>query len=1020
MRPAPVYENPSRGPVIFPNNIRKGGLDIEITKPVREATVFVRRTTPINSNPFIRNPQPCVHTYVPPVTSSGCTCNTVTKSVVTRYINSPPFLRFVHEIQNENKDFSFVNNRSKREVPFLKHGYKFMMNMLPEFIQEPIKNTVNEFALTHPDKRLQKIYNQPRKLTLRERLQMQTKKNIALLKNKLRNRIVKNNSIKNSLGNDVLVDKEARIFMNSLYDQPNHPKSRFSSRSNFDLDLDDLDHPKEKFRSGRSIYPAYFDGLGNTDTIREKKKIPQLQKVLLLKKLRKLNEDQGRTKRSTIFKKHWQKRKQPSGVKKRPNLIDTSEIILPFYEVKEDSLEENHNDQWEMYFKSSPRVRTGKHRYRRDDDFFNFLEPFTFKDVATENQDTKEHFLRSVIREELGQYQVEKEEPQNNVETLSSEHKLPHSPLLHIITFPMNLIRKFTELTKEAFPIVGSLPNIITGTKRYFKDFGRNFRKNILHLTSGLIGDFENLEVTKNLFGPKRQRRSLQKNCDVEDTVKKSDTIEANGLVENPNEPNHFLVFGNQDQDTSENKVRKKRYLLKRVDEDELEEYLLEKLRCIFENLDGPTTESYLDEIDEKSEKTLVLQHLKPKIILDNNGKPFLEINGYKRPLFGRAPLLTKPNTNKAMKLKMKRPFRTLRFHDSSEEVDSEKIASLINRAKNHLENNVGSKFSEMPVKTIKEKISQLLFETDVLVHMDFEKYHDIYDDFIALQHTKTSIVQDWKRLIMSNAIDDINAKMALLERFKELQYYKDVTLSNVVAVLSEDNENVFVVKKLIKMLVRLQKLQCLINQVVANFQGHLHISNKAEIEKEIKYVDFMHGLNFATAKSRNDMINNLIKDRDAELQRNISLLDKLKKLLMYEATSEKVEKEANLLWEMKNIEKMQKTTIEELKQRLDVGYRVKNELKILFDLLRRYEICEADQKKILSNFELHNSEEEEDSSEKVGSKQKKVTPTKKIDLEELRSKWRERLNKRTMLLRKKLKRNSRRFGKKLRPDDDD
>lgn len=1030
IREHPAHVNPNKGPVIFPHPIHKGGVGISLAKPIHEAAIFVRRTSPAIGNPFVRNPHPYVnphHPYPLPNTPHGpVVCGEINKNVGTRYINSVnPLLRSITQVQNEKVDNSVVKTRSKRDVPFLTHGYKFMINMLPEFIQEPIKGTVNDFALTHPDKRLQKVYNQPRKLTLREKLQTQRERNMALLKNRLRNRIAKNKLTKRHYTNDISVDKEGRTF---AYDLPDYSENRLSSRSNLadwnnEYIQSDRDGEKKRYREDRSMDPAYSSVFRNTNAITRKQKMTQLQKALFMRKLKKISGNQNRTRRSTIHERYWQKRKQSSGHQKCPNIFHTSEIVSPFYEVQE---VDHNDDPWKEYFQNSHKRIPGKHRYRRDDDFLNFLEPFTFKDVATENHDIKEHFLRSVIREELGKYRVENEEPQNLLEPLSTENKLPHSPLLHIITFPMNLIRKFTDITKQAFPIVGSLPNIITGTKKYFKDFGRNFQKNVLHLTSGLIGDFENLEVTKNLFDSIRQRRSPKQNYHIESNDKKLVKLQAKDSIENQYIPNYLLAFGDQNQDASQSKIRRRRYLLKKVDEGELEEYLFEKLSGIFQNLDGPIAKGYPDKNyqcyhnnEEEAQNKLILQHLKPKIIIDNNGRPFLEINGYKRPLFPRTPLPTKPNKKRPRNLRVKKPFGNFKFHDSSEEADSEKIASLINHAKNHLENNLGSNISEMPIRTIKERISQLLFETDVLVHMDFEKYHNIYDDLITLQHMKTSIVQDWKRLIMSNAIENIGAKTALLERFKELQYYKDATFSNVVAALSEDNENIFVTKKLIKMLVRLQKLQCIINQVVANFHGHLHISNKAEIEKEIKYVEFLNSLNFAPKKSRNDMINNLSKDRDKALERNIFLLDKLKKLSMFEATNDKVEKEAGLLWEMKNIEKMQKTTIEELKQKLDDGYKVKNELKILFDLLKRYETCEADQRKLLSNLERESSEEKGESLEQVGAKKKNIVTGTKFDLEEFRSRWRERLNKRKTLLKKKLKKSKRRFDKKLRSHDD-
>lgn len=820
--------------------------------------------------------------------------------------------------------------RSKRQVPIVQHGYKFVMNMLPPFIKEPIQNAVNIMALAHPEKQKKKA----KFAMILPGHKNERKPSPMSLKQKIRA------ALKKQKGNVLL--KSRMAFEN---DERNSEK---------------ID-PKIWIRelSARDILDKYPE--------------------------RKHKDSKYRSKRSII--------------------MDSEELSVPLYQLK---LADNYPAEDEEFLSR---------------EYVDIEEPILRKRKKYHFHHPREDLLRKAIKEELGKFkQIDYDEDQFRYKKM-----VPHTPLFHLLSMPMKFFRKFGG-SKNSSPIM-AVPKMIVGTKKYFKDFGKNFKKHALDFASDMIGDFDHEPYEnhlKDVFKPSRFRRSISKTNELNQNTARDGKKQNDEVNKTIVKPENSAVFNDlekkqmSDNQTHffgkvfENKVRKKRYIVKVVDEDEVEEYLRKKLGKMF-NIPQYLEEKHSEEeswtVEETNNfykrrnkyeddglslnKKINIEKVKPKLIIDNNGIPFMEMNGFKRPIF-----MKKFGNHYNEELVGNSQFMPI---DSSEEVNKAKIDHIIGYARNNKKKE--GKTIEVPINTIKKKMSDLLHETDVLVHIDFWKYHEIYDDLLEIQYIKASIVQDWKKIVMENRINDLKAKVNLLGKFKALQHIKDIAVQNIVEAMYRATSTSFILDEFVKMLIKLHKLQCVINKVVSCFEEKFKMGTKFDMQNEIKFVDFLAKLNFAGEKTRNDMINKLKEIRDSRLQENIKLLDKLKKSLI-EEDEPCIEDEANLIWEIKNIEKMRKRTIEEMYQKLFDGYRIKKHMKILFDLTKRLQSCEKELKEECKNDDTVNSKHEDE--EKISKK----TIVKKFNVEEFKQKLQEKMEKRKELLQERKEKLKKKYKK--------
>ena len=218
----------------------------------------------------------------------------------------------------------------------------------------------------------------------------------------------------------------------------------------------------------------------------------------------------------------------------------------------------------------------------------------------------------------------------------ANQYATPQNPIFALLTAPMRFVKHFHELNKGVNPVMTSLPKLVYTTKKYFRDFGKNFHKNCLNLASEIIGDFDQVQpnVIQTFVEPNRRRyrRNISKIkglVDVKETnniqkeykdieLKKENSTQNNGgseenksekkscgfdvkEVTKPVEPYYSLVFENSKENQNFRKVpeahvRKKRYVLNIVNDDVIQDqvtdYLAEQLQSNHEYLQ-PLQEYY-------------------------------------------------------------------------------------------------------------------------------------------------------------------------------------------------------------------------------------------------------------------------------------------------------------------------------------------------------------------------------------------------------------------------------------------
>lgn len=367
---------------------------------------------------------------------------------------------------------------------------------------------------------------------------------------------------------------------------------------------------------------------------------------------------------------------------------------------------------------------------------------------------------------------------------------------------------------------------------------------------------------------------------------------------------------------------RSKRYILKMVDEKEVEDFLKEKL-----GEDSPIVET--PKKTTKRGKKLVVEPLTPKLIIDRKGKTFMELNGLKRPFLSN--------------LLAKRKNRQQQDHDDI----TTKITNLIEQAKSSAQI-VGSPDlsydSSMYLQVVREKITQTLHDIENLINADFTKYVNLYENLRKLQDLKSVTVDQWKELLITNRIHEMDGKIRILNSFQQIQNNRAGILKAIISMLDERS---FLASHLIKVLVRLQKLQCVVYNVVEDFSERLRTRTAFDVQREISYVEYLDSVDFVEANTKEEVEGYLRNERDAELEKRVRLLERLRELLEVEDVA-KINEEARLLWEMKNIEKLQQDSIRELNVKIERGQKVRKELKILFDLQRQLESAERRQDEIL------------------------------------------------------------------------
>lgn len=609
--------------------------------------------------------------------------------------------------------------------------------------------------------------------------------------------------------------------------------------------------------------------------------------------------------------------------KKRSLVFDTDELSVPFFKVEE-----------EEDFESS-------------------------EEVSDDSDEMQDIYSKDRVAQEY-------------LQPFSVEHMIPHSPLFYFLNAPIRILSHFNNLKNHLKPVFHSVPLIMQNSKNYIRDLCRQFHTYILHFFSNVIGNFDDLSTSRGhmdvLLPNARYRRSMGRK-------------------------NQTAGYAMQSAKNATDVRRKKRFILKMVDDKEVEDFLRDKLGDLNEGTDKEDVvksalhQNATENRRKKARRKYVIQPLTPKIIVDNNGKTFVELDGMKRPLL----------SSRRNKQQLHTPSQQMQVESVQDDLNR-KISSLIEQAKVMAAQKVdvpsNAYDSSMYLQIIKEKITQILNNIEKLINTDFGKYIEVYEELLKLQNMKNLITDEWKQLLITNRCNDMDGKIRILNVFQQIQANREKILQMIASTMLEEQN--FMTPKLIKALVRLQKLQCIVVRIVEDFASTLHLRTLFDAQKEVKYVEYLQSIYLIPETTQEDIETSLKGHRDQELEKQVRLLENLRRLIETGSSGDAqnedaINEHAKILWEIKNIEKLQKDSIAELDRKIRQGQKIRKELKILFDLQRQLENAENKQTELIDKSK---ESEEENASEEEPLMERTRKPKENVKRHTLRMKENSKSNK--------------------------
>lgn len=513
---------------------------------------------------------------------------------------------------------------------------------------------------------------------------------------------------------------------------------------------------------------------------------------------------------------------------------------------------------------------------------------------------------------------------------------IPENQVFYVLNTPIRMLNQIQKMREHVSPMVQSIPDVLDTSANYMLNFGKRFRRGALDFFKEFFGNIKRIptKFVKGLATPiNRHKRDL-----------------------NP----HTIS---------------KRAIVKLVEDDDIHEFLREKL-SIFDSSSSTSSEEEEKEGNDddillpvtpklrKTKPSLVMEKISPKLVLDKGGA-YLDIDGNKKALIRKKKKLSKPK------------FAREDIQDT--------IGNIIEEARLMARNPRAHKpeyESDMSTQTIKTKISDILENIQDLIEQDFDKYESIYEELLRLQHLKESAVEEWKYILIKKKHNDYNVKINLLNKFNEMLSLKDEIIELISATLAEDPT--FNTSILVKKLIRLQKLQCILVKIVETFGENIKFQTPFDVNREIKQVDFLSNLNMLSEKTMAEVSAALRKERDDEVEKQVEILDNLKGLVNCNFENEKMEDVAKLLWEIGNCEKIEKDTISEMNEKIQYGLRIRQELKIIFDLEKQIGNCRKKLIDVLRSISIEKTVKSMHLKPKTNSKitdkllKKRIPPKKK------------------------------------------
>lgn len=619
------------------------------------------------------------------------------------------------------------------------------------------------------------------------------------------------------------------------------------------------------------------------------------------------------------------------------------------------------------------------------------------------------------------------------LETLNFERLIPQTSLFYFINTPIRMLKHFHSIRRQIDPVITSVPKVMKTSNKYIEKFARNLHRDTFKMFNEMIESFQfkpydyfTRGITKrhvnidevppfnkeqlndiddddgatdnydnnlidNVVGELKKFEtksndgelcveSLKMSCKqskkIPSVLKSSQILSAlySPTLNNLHE-NNLNTIG-EIYESSGNKIRRKRTLLKVIDESELKEFLREKLP----NYDGESnsiedegeliravTPKVLNDenyVNDKDEKRYVMEKFKPKVIIDDNGDTYLEINGNKEQIKrDKSTTEDDNNNNEEMVSMVSLMNKLIPKNQNVEEVNvKDTIVRLIRKAKMVKDQPVGTINTfdkDKYINIIKDKITSILPEIEKLIHADFEKEFELFEDLLKLQLLKNNIVKEWKVILINDRINDMKERVRLLNAIHDAQKLKEKIVCDITEKFHSTNYHHK--RKLIQVLLTVQKLQSIFLKVIEEFGDKLNTGTSFDVEKEIKYVELIESVTLVST-TRRDYLEKHLKDvRDEELKRQMNLLQDLRDVLERDGGNtddKKLIDLSKIIWEINNLEKLQRDSFKELNKKLKFNFNIRREMKIIFDLQKQLETCEINQYELIDDILEKNKDE--------------------------------------------------------------
>ncbi|KAF5293059.1 hypothetical protein FQR65_LT11051 [Abscondita terminalis] len=240
-------------------------------------------------------------------------------------------------------------------------------------------------------------------------------------------------------------------------------------------------------------------------------------------------------------------------------------------------------------------------------------------------------------------------------------------------------------------------------------------------------------------------------------------------------------------------------------------------------------------------------------------------------------------------------------LHDILKLIKAEKIAARKRRS-----------IPKLAMNTLEQEILRTVEKLRELIQQNISEDLHIFEHLLKLQNLMKS--------------------KNLVEKIEESEQLKEKVLQEIILKIEKnDNESV---GSWIKTMILLQKFHCALQSLKKDGNHR-------------RTLDVISSISFLKSSTRRDLFKELKQQQGAITQGEIQYLNGLK-LLLASNDESRIRESSTLIWQTNNLRKLQRESIVELKDKLDKKQRVRQELKILFDLQKQLEEYREKQRRLL------------------------------------------------------------------------